>query len=114
MNKKLIGLSLGVVAGILDVIPMILQDLTWDANLGAFSMWIVIGFFISSLELEVHPIVKGILVSLLVFLPNAFLIGWNDPLVLMPILSATIILGGALGYSVDWFGSKQNSIQQRH
>ena len=110
MRKIQIGLGLGVVAGIIDVTPMILQDLTWDANLGAFSMWIVIGYFISSLEMEVHPIIKGIVVSLLVLLPNTFLIGWNDPIVLIPILCITILLGGAVGYSVEWLMAKQNSV----
>ncbi len=45
MKKNKIGILLGVVAGILDVIPMVLQKLTWEANISAFSMWIVVGFF---------------------------------------------------------------------
>jgi hypothetical protein len=33
-NKKiLIGLAIGIEAGIIDVIPKIIQNLTWDANL---------------------------------------------------------------------------------
>ena len=38
MKKQVTGIILGIIAGILDVIPMIIQDLTWDANLSAFAL----------------------------------------------------------------------------
>jgi len=38
-NKKIIvGLGFGTIAGIIDVIPMVLQGLTWDANISAFAL----------------------------------------------------------------------------
>ena len=33
MKKILIGLGIGAIIGIIDVIPMIIQNLTWDANI---------------------------------------------------------------------------------
>ena len=36
-RKIIIGLICGAAAGILDVTPMIMQNLTWDANLCAYS-----------------------------------------------------------------------------
>ena len=101
MNKKVIGILLGVLAGIIDVIPMIIQNLTWDANLSVFTMWIVIGFFIVSIELKINPILKGIVISFLVLLPMAIIIGWNDPAVLIPIAIMTVILGSFLGYAIN-------------
>ena len=100
MNKKLIGILFGVAAGIIDVIPMIVQDMTWDANLSAFTMWVVIGFFIASVELKMNPIIKGIVISFLVLLPLAIIIGWNEPATLIPITLMTVILGGFLGYGI--------------
>ncbi len=44
MPRAGIGLGCGAIAGILDVIPMVAQGLTWDANLSAFTMWLVVGF----------------------------------------------------------------------
>ena len=35
-NKIKIGIFFGIIAGIIDIIPMIIQKLTWDANLSAF------------------------------------------------------------------------------
>jgi hypothetical protein len=99
MKKNIItGISLGTIAGIIDVIPMVIQKLTWDANISAFLMWVVIGFILSVTELKINSILKGILMSYLVLLPAAILIGWKEPVSLVPILIMTTILGGALGY----------------
>lgn len=104
MKRNIItGISLGAVAGIIDVIPMFIQRLTWDANISAFLMWVVIGFILSITELKMNSILKGILISYLVLLPAAILIGWKEPVSLVPILMMTTILGGALGYSFHRF-----------
>ncbi|MBP1630962.1 MAG: hypothetical protein H6Q15_1855 [Bacteroidetes bacterium] len=100
MKKIKIGILLGAAAGIIDIIPMIVQNLTWDANISAFSMWLVVGFLISTIDLKINSIIKGILIALLVLLPTAILIGWKEPFSLIPIISMTIILGGLLGYSI--------------
>lgn len=100
MKKIKIGILLGAAAGIIDIILMIVQNLTWDANISAFSMWVVVGFLISIIDLNINSIIKGILIALLVLLPTAILIGWKEPFSLIPIISMTIILGGLLGYSI--------------
>lgn len=99
----MIGISLGAIVGIIDVIPMIIQKLTWDANISAFLMWVVIGFILSITELKINSILKGILISYLVLLPAAILIGWEEPVSLVPILIMTTILGSVLGYSFNRF-----------
>jgi hypothetical protein len=101
MKKMKIGLLLGIAAGIIDVIPMIMQNLTWDANISAFTMWIVVGFLISTIDLKLNPIIKGILIAFLMLLPNAILIGWKEPISLIPIVIMTTILGGLLGFSIQ-------------
>lgn len=101
MKKKIFfGILLGAAAGIIDVIPMILQNLTWDANLSAFSMWVVTGFFLSVTEIKINPILKGILFSFLSLLPCAILIAWEMPESLLPISVMTLIIGGLLGFAV--------------
>jgi len=100
MNPIVAGILLGTVAGIIDVIPMIIKKLTWDANISAFTMWIVVGFFIAVIDLNIHPIVEGMLIAILTLLPCAILIGWKEPKSLIPILAMTIILGGLLGFVI--------------
>lgn len=101
VKKIKIGILLGIVAGIVDIIPMILQNLTWDANLSAFTMWIVIGFLIAVIDLNINSIIKGLLIAFLVLLPSAILIGWQEPISLVPIIIMTTILGGLLGFSIE-------------
>jgi len=108
INKIYYGIGFGIMAGIIDVIPMIIQKLTWDANLSAFSMWIVVGFILSISELKMKGIFKGITVSFLILLPTAILIGWKEPISLLPITVMTLILGSLLGYFVDKFGNDKN------
>ncbi|HBF87144.1 MAG TPA: hypothetical protein DDX39_00775 [Bacteroidales bacterium] len=107
MNKKSIGLILGVVAGIIDVTPMIIQGLTWDANFSALSMWIIIGFFIASVDLKINPVLKGILISFLTLIPSSFIIAWHEPISLIPISIMTLVLGSLLGFTIDKFSKKK-------
>ena len=104
MKKKIaVGLLLGVVAGALDVIPMLLQGLTWDANLSAFFLWVISGFMLSTSNLAIHPVLKGIIIPFICLLPSTFIIGWNDPFSLFPIAIMTLILGALLGYAYNKF-----------
>jgi len=92
------GILLGIIAGIIDVIPMIIQNLAWNANLSAFSMWVVIGFILSITNLKISVILRSILISFLILVPNLFIIGWAEPLSLFPIIIMTLILSTLLGF----------------
>ena len=98
-NNVVIGLLLGAVAGVLDVIPMLLQGLTWDANLSAFFLWVVAGFMLATSNLRLPPVSKGIVISFMCLLPSVFIIGWHEPLTLVPVGIMTLILGASLGFA---------------
>jgi hypothetical protein len=100
MKRIIIGLIIGLIAGMIDVIPMFLQSMKWEAIIAAFLMWIIIGFFIATSDLKMKSIPKGIIISLLIMLPSSILIGWEEPLDLIPIFILTILLGGAAGYCI--------------
>jgi hypothetical protein len=128
MKRSLIGLTLGFVAGLIDLIPMFIQKLSWDANLSALSMWIIIGFFISNTDFKTNrtvktamvgpildnsrnqwnPFIKGIIISLLMLIPTAFIIGWKEPTSLIPIIAITTILGGILGFCIAKLNKRLN------
>ncbi|HRU39891.1 MAG TPA: hypothetical protein P5511_08445 [Candidatus Goldiibacteriota bacterium] len=98
MKKQLIGIMLGIVAGVFDVIPMIIQKLTWDANISAFCLWVVSGYILSIADIKVKPVIKGIIIPFLVLLPSAVLIGWKEPVSLIPITVMTLVLGSLMGF----------------
>lgn len=101
MNRSVKGILFGAIAGVIDVIPMIIQKLTWDANLSALSMWIIIGYFLTKIEMRVPAFLKGIIVSFLILIPTAIIIGWQEPISILPIGIMTIILGCFLGLAVE-------------
>lgn len=100
MKKTYLGLLIGAVAGIVDVIPMILQKLSWDANLSAFTMWVVVGYLVSVVDIKLNSILKGILIAFLVLLPTAILIAAEQPASLVPIGIMTMVLGAGVGYGM--------------
>ena len=100
-RKIIIGTLSGVAAGVLDVTPMIIQKLPIQALLSAFSMWVVLGLIINTSAIKMKGILKGLLLSFLVLLPNAFLIGYEEPISLVPIGIMTVILGLLLGFVSD-------------
>ncbi len=101
MKKYILAVVLGAVAGVIDVIPMVMQHLSWDANLSAFSLWVVSGLLISAVDFKMSGIVKGIFVAFLVLLPNIFIIGAQEPMTLLPIGIMTLVLGGLLGFAIN-------------
>ena len=104
MKKIQLGIFLGIIAGMIDVIPMIIQQLTWDANLSAFFFWIICGFFIATTTINIRGMAKGIVISFLTLLPLIILIGWKEPFSLIPIFIMTLILGSLLGFLIDKLG----------
>jgi hypothetical protein len=104
MKKRIVvGLIVGFIAGILDVLPMIMQKLTWDANLSALTLWIVVGFMLVTSDLHLPVVPKGIVIAYLCLSPSLFIIGWNNPFNLIPVLLMTGISGALVGYIFHGF-----------
>lgn len=100
MKKIYLGLLFGAIAGVIDIIPMIIQKLPLSANLSAFVMWVVVGFFVATSKLKLPPILKGIAIAFLVFASVGVLIGFEEAKILVPIFIMLVILGGGLGYAL--------------
>lgn len=98
MNRVLKGLLAGAAAGVIDVVPMIAQKLTWDANLSAFALWVMAGFLIATSNLKLPAAVKGIVIAYAMVLPIGILVGWKEPMTLIPIGGMTLLLGAGLGW----------------
>jgi hypothetical protein len=99
--KIYFGLLFGILAGIIDVIPMWIKELPIEADISAFVMWVTCGFIISITEIKVHAVLKGILISFLLLFPCAVLIGWKEPISLIPVFIMTLILGSLIGFAIS-------------
>ncbi|MFH1683423.1 MAG: hypothetical protein ABIA67_00925 [Candidatus Margulisiibacteriota bacterium] len=100
MKKIFTGILIGALAGVIDVIPMIIQKLPWSANLSAFTMWVVVGFLVSVVDLKINNVLKGILIAFLTLAPIAVLIAAQEPMTLIPVFIMALILGSGVGYGV--------------
>ena len=99
MNKIYLVLILGIIAGLIDITPMLMMRLPWNANSAAFLTWVIAAFFIATSTLAINSILKGIIISFLFVLPTLFIIeGGFDKRI--PIIVMTLILGSLLGYFV--------------
>ncbi|MBI9093024.1 MAG: hypothetical protein JEZ12_27740 [Desulfobacterium sp.] len=103
MEKLFISLGIGVIAGIIDIIPMIIQKIDKYSTISAFIHWILLGFIISYIQLPLSGWLKGIVIAEISALPIVLLVLKEDPKSVFPILSMTAILGCAVGFSTGKF-----------
>ncbi len=61
MNEILIALLIGIVAGIIDIIPMIIQKMNKYANLSAFFHWVVLSLIIPFVAWDISHWLRGAL-----------------------------------------------------
>ncbi len=96
MNNILIALSIGIVAGIIDVIPMIIQKMEKSANLSAFSHWVVLGLIIPFVSWNIAPWLKGLIIAEISAIPILFIVATKDKKTILPITIMSAILGVAV------------------
>ncbi len=97
MNNILIALCIGVVAGIIDVTPMIIQKLDKTANWSAFIHWVVLGLIIPFVHWDIDPWLKGLIIGVLTTVPVMIIVAQNDKKAIIPMTLFSAILGIGVG-----------------
>jgi hypothetical protein len=91
---------IGIVARIIDVLPMIAQKMNWVANLSAFMQWLALGLVIPYVDWPlVAPWLKGAIIALLFAIPILLIVGAEDKKALMPITIMSLLLGAGVGWA---------------
>ena len=82
MSRLKIGLIAGIAFGVIDIIPMLFMDLPNRnvAMAGAFTSRFAIGFLIPNTTLPFAGWVNGLLISLLISIPDAIITGAFGPI----------------------------------
>ncbi|MDR1149086.1 MAG: hypothetical protein LBK66_10690, partial [Spirochaetaceae bacterium] len=91
-------LSIGLIAAVIDTVPMILRKTDKFFVLSAFFTWIILGIFIPKINFVSISFLNGIIAAVLFVLPMTFLIYKLDPKGLPIVIATTIILGGGAGF----------------
>ncbi len=110
MKNLIIGLILGIVAGIIDTVPMIIQDLDCFAITSAFIHWMVLGIIIPSIKWDIKPWITGIIIAELTALPIMILLLKDDPKSIIPIFVFSAILGGLLNITFKKIVGEQTNV----
>lgn len=97
MNNFLIATIIGLIAGIIDIIPMIIQKLDKREVISAFLHYFALGIIIPFVSWGVAPWIKGLCIALLTALPIMIIVYPKDKKSIIPMLVFSIILGAGIG-----------------
>jgi hypothetical protein len=97
MHKLFSAIAIGVLAGVIDVIPMLVQEIDMTSCLSAFVHWVVLGVLISYLRAPIPDWAKGGAIGFFSALSIVILIAQSDPKSILPILMTSIVLGWVVG-----------------
>ena len=103
MNRLVLGVLLGLAAGVVDVLlmlPLKVPDKP-SALAGAFFSRFAIGFLAPNVRLPFHPALVGVLVGLLISIPDAIITK-----AYIPILVTGVILGALAGWAAHAWGAR--------
>ncbi|MBU8891896.1 MAG: hypothetical protein KOO66_03905 [Bacteroidales bacterium] len=93
MNDIFIALIIGIIAGVIDVIPMLIQKLNRFANLAAFTHWVILGLIIPFVSWNIDPWLKGLIIGELTAIPVILMVIQKDRKSVIPILLMSALLG---------------------
>lgn len=93
MDKFIISLLIGTVAGIIDVLPMIFNKMDKASCISAFVHWVILGLIIPFVNWNMQPWMKGLLLGELSAIPIMIIVVFKDPKALIPMIVFSAILG---------------------
>jgi hypothetical protein len=98
MRTYLISVSIGIVAGLIDILPMILQKQNKSSILSAFLQYFFVSIVIVNINLPGIPWwLQGGLVSLSLALPIIVIVSQSDIKAVPIITGMAVILGSLIG-----------------
>jgi hypothetical protein len=103
MNEILIALLIGTIAGIIDVIPMIIQKMDKYDNFSAFIHWIVLGLIIPFVSWDIAPWLKGLIIAEISAVPILLIVAPKDKKAVIPISIMSAVLGVGVGLAGAYF-----------
>jgi len=105
MREILLTLLIGIIAGVIDISPMIKMKLDRYALSSAFSFYFVMPFIIFNLTFfENLWWLKGGLVTLILAVPTTILASKADKKAVIPISIMAVVLGTGIGIAGHFLG----------
>jgi hypothetical protein len=105
MQKLFIALSIGLAAGILDIIPMLLKKAPMNVWIVPFVHWVVLGVLIAYIKMPLPAWAAGSTVAILSALPTLITYSQTKPHSVLPIAAISIVLGAVVGIATQRFNA---------
>jgi hypothetical protein len=98
MDTLLLSVIIGIVAGVIDIIPMLIQKLEKRATISAFLQYFFVSIIIVNIDLP-HIVwwLQGGLISFALALPVVCLVSKQDKKAVPIILTMAFVLGTLIG-----------------
>lgn len=103
MKKNIIIFIIGLVAGILDLIPLIFVQAPLFNMLSIIAFWVSATIFIANTILLKSHILNGLLIATILMLPMALAVSASNPKDFFPMMFMAIVLGPIVGFSTNKF-----------
>ncbi len=97
MNKYLTAILIGLLAGVIDVILMLIRKLDKSSNYSAFLHYFALGLIIPFVDWNMIPWVKGVVIALMTSIPFMVLVYPKDKKAIIPMVVFSLILGAGIG-----------------
>ena len=98
MKTFLFALLSGIIAGGIDILPMVLQKMDRFSILSAFIHWVILGIIIPYVNWHMYPCVKGLIIAVITAIPIILLVAREDSKAIIPMLISSVVLGIVLGF----------------
>jgi hypothetical protein len=99
MAKKIIvSVIIGLAAGLIDLIPLVMVRVPLLNMVSILMFWIVTSYFVANVTLFKNAPLNGLVLSTLNMLPLVVIIYTINPKDFLPMLSMALILGPLVGY----------------
>ncbi len=97
--KIFIALSIGIIAGIIDVAPMIKQKIDRNSCISAFFQWVALGLIIPFVNWDIPSYLKGLIIAELFAIPIMIITYPHDRKAVISISIFSAVLGMAVGFA---------------
>lgn len=103
MHNITTALFIGLIAGLVDVIPMIIQKLDKTSCISAFIHYFALGTIIPFVDWDIEPWFKGMIISVIMSLPVMIVVYSKDKKAIAPMIIFALILGAGIGIAGSKF-----------
>lgn len=97
MENIFIALAIGMVAGIIDVVPMIIRKVDRLSCASAFMHWLALGLIIPFMDWPIQAWLKGMVIAMLTAIPVLIMVSAKDRKAIAPICLFSLLLGAGVG-----------------